>query len=390
MRQFSKGLSSSASALLEELLPVDMSIEALDAQSPIDDISTVADVPDAILRNALITHNYWRIATRFYRRAGIENLVWPTFGSWASAQAGLYMRLGVARPVSLATAKRSERVTSLLGLGNQLIFRDIAPPFWRFLSLVETSTDDQLRELSQDPALDTILSQRLAIDPRTFAESPNGGYLMVLAFGQYLRALVCADTDQRAERIFVANGCMGLQEQTRVDRMLDELLDVPSVNSTFTPILTRLRPPLLLGSHAVSRAWPTLETVLGNQGPAMRQRLKNFKHLLNTVVLDGRVTQVVGTQIFLELQLGADYFDLGHDIDHPHFARGLDEITLDASDFRRSFEWVAKWDRTPDSTIGSAAVDWSSLSDRMNFILDLFRCYQGESRLGAHPLLPKD
>lgn len=43
------------------------------------------------------------------------------------------------------------------------------------------------------------------------------------------------------------------------------------------------------------------------------------------------------------------------------------------------------WDRTPDTTSGSAAADWTSLSDRMNFIVDLFRSRQADPNLFAPP-----
>jgi hypothetical protein len=42
-------------------------------------------------------------------------------------------------------------------------------------------------------------------------------------------------------------------------------------------------------------------------------------------------------------------------------------------------------DRTPDSLVGSAAHDWTELSDRMNFICDLFRSRQLDSGLFEPP-----
>lgn len=42
-------------------------------------------------------------------------------------------------------------------------------------------------------------------------------------------------------------------------------------------------------------------------------------------------------------------------------------------------------DRTPNTVVGSAARDWSDLADRMNFLADLFRSWQQESRLFLEP-----
>ena len=43
------------------------------------------------------------------------------------------------------------------------------------------------------------------------------------------------------------------------------------------------------------------------------------------------------------------------------------------------------WDRTPNSPAGSAAGDWTKLSDRMNFIVDLFRTRQADPKLFTPP-----
>ena len=43
------------------------------------------------------------------------------------------------------------------------------------------------------------------------------------------------------------------------------------------------------------------------------------------------------------------------------------------------------FDATPDSTIGSAAIDWSRLEHRLHFIADLFRAYQEDATLFVHP-----
>ncbi len=357
----------------------------LDALTPAN-IADVANVADPLVRNELITHNYWRIANRFYDRFGKANLVWPTFGSWASTQAGQQMRLGVAAPIRLITAGASTHVTDLLGQGNQLIFHDIGPPFDRFLNFLDATPEADLRALIGSPDLTDQLAVILSLDPRDFDASPTGEWLMVLAFEQYLRALYETDDDARAERFFVANSCVGLQEQTRVDASLDALLDLKDINEDLSPWMSLLRPVVHVGTKVVEWAWPTVSVVFGAEGPVLERRLANFKRVIKAIVVDGRLTQVVGTQIFLELDLGENHFDLGHDLNDGPFARGLETISLTAADFQRSFDLVAVWDRTPDSTHATAAADWSDLSDRMNFILDLFRMYQCDERLTAHPL----
>jgi hypothetical protein len=46
------------------------------------------------------------------------------------------------------------------------------------------------------------------------------------------------------------------------------------------------------------------------------------------------------------------------------------------------------WDRTPNSVDGSAAHDWTQISDRMNFIVDLFRTRQSDPNLFTAPYSP--
>jgi hypothetical protein len=47
------------------------------------------------------------------------------------------------------------------------------------------------------------------------------------------------------------------------------------------------------------------------------------------------------------------------------------------------------WDRTPNSLAGSGARDWTKLSDRMNFIVDLFRSRQTDPDLFRAPFSPE-
>ena len=42
-------------------------------------------------------------------------------------------------------------------------------------------------------------------------------------------------------------------------------------------------------------------------------------------------------------------------------------------------------DRTPDTTRGSGADRWSTLTDRINYIADLFRVYQHDPKLLSDP-----
>jgi hypothetical protein len=59
--------------------------------------------------------------------------------------------------------------------------------------------------------------------------------------------------------------------------------------------------------------------------------------------------------------------------------------TIEDRDLAALLDGPGGLDRTPDSLDGSAADDWTELSDRMNFICDLFRSRQLDPELFEPP-----
>ncbi|HEY2258610.1 MAG TPA: hypothetical protein VGH45_02790 [Solirubrobacteraceae bacterium] len=59
--------------------------------------------------------------------------------------------------------------------------------------------------------------------------------------------------------------------------------------------------------------------------------------------------------------------------------------TIEDPELHRLLDGPQGWDRTPNTTDGSAARDWTQLSDRMNFIVDLFRTRQADRNLFTPP-----
>ncbi len=348
----------------------------------------IGNVADPIRRNYLITHNYWRLAEQMAPLVGRENLSWPGFGAWASEQAGSYMR-HEGLPMIGLVPQFGGRVTELLGQGNRLIFLDIAPVFGRFVELmaaVDDPTRAEHRRLAEADGADlpAYIQEVLSLDPRPVSDSETGQQAMVWAFTEYFLAVHEEDADARAEHIYVANCFVGLQEQMRVDAILDSLLDVPDVN----------RWVLLLAAPLV-RLWAA-----GFDLRAQLRRRVGARHvptpierscrMLHACVIDGRLTQVLGTQMFMEMDLGAEDLDIGEDVPWSSpwemYPAHLARIDEDSAGFRARLDALLEWDRTPDTTEASAALDWSELADRMNYIVDLFRTRQQHTALHAHPL----
>jgi hypothetical protein len=63
-------------------------------------------------------------------------------------------------------------------------------------------------------------------------------------------------------------------------------------------------------------------------------------------------------------------------------------MTIEDPELHSLLDGPGGWDRTPDTPAGSAAGDWTKLSDRMNFIVDLFRSRQADPNLLTPPYSP--
>lgn len=347
----------------------------------------IGELSDPIFRNYLITHNYWRLSMRMAELLGRQNLVWPGFGAWASAQAGEMMRHDGMGWLAL-TPRFGERITALLGRGNGLIFMDIAPVFSDFLALMEpadTAAQQEHSRLAEDAPgeVPAYLQDALGLDPRPVDEHPEGQQAMIWAFSEYFLAAHAACPDARAERIYVANCFVGLQEQTRIDCMLDALLELEGINRVWRAMAT----PLVRLWGAGCWLQDTVGHRLGRQTDARR---RHAYRLARAALIEGRLTQVMGTQLLMSLDVGDEEFDISDDVPwssptavYPSHLARFDEPS---AEFRARLEALLNWDRTHDTTDGSAAVDWTELSDRMNFIVDLFRTRQQDPALFIHPL----
>lgn len=76
------------------------------------------------------------------------------------------------------------------------------------------------------------------------------------------------------------------------------------------------------------------------------------------------------------LQLGRDL-----DVDFPESLQEIGNLELSGL--------LDRYDPTPDSHLGSGALAWADLPDRLHFIIDLFRCYQENRELLESPFTPE-
>ncbi len=86
----------------------------------------------------------------------------------------------------------------------------------------------------------------------------------------------------------------------------------------------------------------------------------------------------------LTFQVGEEVHSVGRDVAAPA-GRPVFPETLASIESPELQAFLARWDRTPDTTAGSAAKDWNDIGDRINYIVDLFRTRQHDPNLLRPP-----
>jgi hypothetical protein len=349
-------------------------------------IDATASMAEPILRNLRITVAYAQLSGAFARwLPGGTN--WCTFATWASRQAGRTIRKEdlarvVADRVRTRVADRPilrrahrvfgvsvERLSALVGevsqalpgidrasdlvaVGNRKVFEEIGREFARFLDGDGDSTEAFTRGLRGGPP-------------------PEGQELLRRAFANYQTARDAVTATARAQLLLLANVQIGLHEQTRLQPEIRGAMDAAllDVADTRRRILDRLSDVIEagpLGSIHAGEGRRLLNAVADEVGEELRQaaRFVITDHLMS-----------IGLPHDRTLRLGSDAVT--------EFPAALS--TLTNSDL---ISLLGEYDATPDRPRGSAAVDWSVLSQRLHFIADFFRGYQEDPSLFEPPFDP--
>ncbi len=349
----------------------------------VHEIDATAAIAEPILRNAKITAGYARVSRAFAEwLPGAAN--WCSFATWASRQAGYTIRKeNLAHAVAQRLQRRLsdwpllrevhrifgipgerlswivgelsqglpgiDRASDALARGNQSVFGDIAREFARFMADAAHGGDEAVR----------AFSARFRSGP-----PPEGQDLMREAFASFVAARATGDPSARAQLILLANTRIGVHEQTRVQPEVVEAMDAAllDVADTRRRIIDRL-------------------DALVAAGPFGRVHTGAGRLLLNAVAdeIAGElrlIARMIVTERLMTIELpGGRTLRLGSDVTGA-FPAGL--VTLTNPDL---IALLAEVDATPDTTRGSAAVDWAVLSQRLHFITDFFRAYQADPSL---------
>lgn len=361
------------------------------------DVERIVQIEDPVLRNLEITQCYHELSAVLSERTG-QAANWCTFATWASKQAGQTIRKEDLRRLLESRLKRSQAAMEAAGeVGERagMISGDgaaeseqLALSGETYMTAIERASDAVSRgnkkvfeEIGREFArfYATCLEDQASIEDSTAhfceglrpGEPPEGQGILREAFTHYGRALRESDAKRQAELLLLANVQIGFHEQTRLQPEIAESLDAGFTNSL---LLTRH----VLGVLFPSSSWLTvahiyLRRLLGRPTAldlAMQRLLAAAQLQLRRTITD--------VMMSITLPNGA-LLRLGQDLD-ASFPASLQEL---ANPELRA--WLEQYDPTPDSPLGSGAVDWANLPDRLHFIIDLFRCYQERPELLEPP-----
>lgn len=380
-----------------------MSTQSGEAHIPsIAEVERIAAIEDPTRRNLQITQCYYELSTALAGRIG-GGANWCTFATWASNQAGHTIRkedlrralarrlaekpairravedlyasarlLGIERKEHILPSTKFSALdlspsiaiaSDAVGRGNLKVFAEIGYEFARFLNIC-------LGDSAAD--LDNIASFCAALRP---GEPPEGQNYLRRAFTHYYQCMFEISPKTRTELLLLANIEVGYHEQTRLQPEIQEALDaaLTSAATINRSVLANFFPT----SRWFALARLYLQRLLG--------RPTAFDLALGALVAHARVEmhQAITRNMMTILLPGGVLLRLGQDLE-VGFPPSLSQIT-----YGELIELLQKIDPTPDSVLGSGAVDWSDLSERLHYIIDLFRSYQESPDLLESPFTPE-
>jgi hypothetical protein len=354
------------------------------------EIAAIIATADPSLRNLRITACYGELSRAIAGRIGRDNVNWCTFATWASKTAGRFIRLAdldqrvraaveeclgrtVAggslrqslRPLSTGFGLIEDRIVEAakdlavetsaeVAAGNLTVFAELAPLFSALLSAFDESSAGK-----RDAAMSVI--DALKPGPT----SQGGQDLLRHAVSDYAEARSLRDRRDKAERVLRANSQVGAHEQIRLQPYIHDAMTA----SLADRVVALLRSRVAGGERSSSTL--SLSAVI-------EARLRPYRLALEQIWLQ------VATSYLMTLELPSGTLRLGRDLPslpgQPIYPVDLAEIH-DTELLRISRIYHAGG-VTAD---GSGASVWSNLSDRMRYILELFRSRQQDQSLFTPP-----
>jgi hypothetical protein len=353
-----------------------------------DQVASTIAATDPIRRNLKITLTYHRILHAMTALVGRVDVSWPAYAVWASRTVGHYVRADqiprlargfvdeaelAARFLSSIDADRAElgalftlpatflhaaieqvtdEIPEQLAEGNRMVFEELGPAYLSFLEAFQSS-----------PTGDASLLEAYLTRYRPGRPEEGGQTMLAEAFVAYHEAMRATHPRQRAEWMLLANLTTGYHEQIRLQEPIAKALNAR--------LSERVVAHLETTGHGISAS-------------LLKSLVRVAPHILDDVE---QAWRTAATTFFMTLRFPDAELRLGADVpplpDGRAFPLNVTDLGLP-----ELHKLLALLDHTPNALRGSHAHDWSRLSDRMNFIVDVFRSRQQHAPLFEPPFEP--
>ncbi len=356
-------------------------------------VQAIAGLSDPGVRNLWITQSYADLAHRLLAVLKTDQ-TWCSFAIWASNTAGVSIRgeelpkfveelllgsddacdhivnetnrcaaalrhMGLVelfdRPhLAGLVARAVQQVSGFIANGNNLVYRELAPLFIRFIDMLQSFGA---------PSTDKVDASLDAIGIPSAKLSPN----VRMAFREYSLAAGTTDARMRAQHVLAGNVAAVLHEQQRLQSDIESALDAGLID--FGDDIAGV-----VRSHVADAL---LDPVL--------RHLRN--HLSDSLE---RLWQQIATKLLMTMKVPGQTLHLGKDLPLFPSAETLFPGVLQELTQPTVRALMIAWDPTHGTGVGSAAHDWANLHQRMGYIVNLFRSRQQELTLTTPPFSRAD
>ncbi len=359
----------------------------LSTQGPVDPdaIEAICALPDDLFRLRWISYAYYTIARRLAKGLG-ANASWPAFARWSAYTISEALRLDEVNPrleevlreyalppkttAPLVAIQRRLRclddgaMPTVLALGNRLVFHEVAWTMTHFLDWLE-------RQRTWDAGTrDEYVAGIEPLQPNDFFRPCYPEWLRG-GVSAYYDAWFERDSHKKAQHVLRGNILIGAYEQWRVDSFFEIALD-------FNP--GALVKDLRLGPHDDVGTRP-----LGVRRAGTRRALRHQWAMLDWMsdAYAAFLTQFVMTWDAPLFGARPSALRLGCDVPGRRraelYAHELDQLDPEVANL------FAAFDRSNGGLRASGARNWRRFTDRMSFIVNLFRSQQQNQNLMVPP-----
>ena len=345
----------------------------------IEDVKEICKLRDDVYRNRWITFAYWSLSQRLRDLIG-DNASWCTFSTWSSRTIGESLRLDHAtrRIVELEADEEIETpdpewarqlrywVTTrargaaqlALARGNRLIFHEIGYSVVELLDWVEDNPNFDL------DAWQAYRTKNLEAHESDRLFPPADEEQLWTGLDCYYKASNADDETVRAELVLQGNVLLGAYEQERADPMLKVALE------PFPGRVVRVVKPV---PHV-----PSL-SLRNRRAPWSLHHSSKFLRAVSGL-FGGLMTRRVMTLDAPLFKEKIRPLKLGHGIPAPDDDASAYPSALQTLGDPLS-TLVGKYDKTRGRPEKSGAHNWTQFTDRMNYIVNLFRAGQQDENL---------